>query len=381
MISGAFRKKDGFTIVQNTLAKDSSISMKAKGLYLVIRAHITDPNKVYTKKDFVGMVAEGDKAFENAWNELKNAGFLKTHFYANHGKFIAEYDLLTEPEAGPHTFWYDNNGDLVRTNLGVINEQESEQVDEEENEETRIPQKGVSGSEDTRTPLLGSTGNGINGKGADANIDINNNINIYNKTNYKTNNKNLSEGEREQLNPVICLSPNIRLDEETENRLYERFMESSHISEELAYKPEAMKEVIMYLADWNELISYDNALYREVYRLTIENIIELATMLDAKEIKERMVSFKSVILYLNDIINDPISDSERKLEFFVSLVVEKYMEILKTTSVTNQKKYLKSVIVDSFGTYKAEWEAKIQKSSYEPIIPKKKVNDFSWLED
>ena len=71
MAEGFFRSKKGFTVVQNEITRDVNISLKAKGLYLVIQAYISMPDKKWTKEDFRNLTKEGKKAFDSAWKELK----------------------------------------------------------------------------------------------------------------------------------------------------------------------------------------------------------------------------------------------------------------------------------------------------------------------
>lgn len=80
MAEGFFRSKKGFTVVQNEITRDVNISLKAKGLYLVIQAYISMPDKKWTKEDFRNLTKEGKKAFDSAWKELKDFGYLKVHF-------------------------------------------------------------------------------------------------------------------------------------------------------------------------------------------------------------------------------------------------------------------------------------------------------------
>ena len=80
MAEGFFRSKKGFTVVQNEITRDAKISLKAKGLYLVIQAYISMPDKKWTKEDFRNLTKEGKKAFDSAWKELKDFGYLKVHF-------------------------------------------------------------------------------------------------------------------------------------------------------------------------------------------------------------------------------------------------------------------------------------------------------------
>lgn len=134
MESGFFRSKEGFTVVQNDIVRDKTISMRAKGLYLVIQSFITLPGKRWRKDDFQRMVKEKQKAFDNAWNELKDNGYLKVHMYSHGYTWTVEYDLLYKAEPGPHTFYYDGKGNLSSTNEDrkKKKEEKMEQVKETE---------------------------------------------------------------------------------------------------------------------------------------------------------------------------------------------------------------------------------------------------------
>ena len=117
MAEGFFRSKKGFTVVQNEITRDNTISLKAKGLYLVIQAYITMPDKKWTKEDFLNLAKEGRKVFDTAWQELKDNGYLKVHFMPDNGKWRAEYELLDEPDPGPHTLYYNSNGEVSSDNI------------------------------------------------------------------------------------------------------------------------------------------------------------------------------------------------------------------------------------------------------------------------
>ena len=97
--NGKFRKKKiYFTQVSNIAIKDQNLSLKAKGLYTLIQSYLTLENftlyKVTLKKDCL----EGEKAFENAWKELKDKGYLIQYKLKNdNGQFYYEYELLDTP--------------------------------------------------------------------------------------------------------------------------------------------------------------------------------------------------------------------------------------------------------------------------------------------
>lgn len=355
-------------MVQNTIVRNKEISMKAKGLYLIIQSYITMPDGEWKKSFFENQVCEGRDSFNSAWKELCDAGYLKAYVIHEGKGTTREYELLEEPDNGP----------------AVIHISSKSAENKGSHQHTENPLVDKNGTDNQHTENQVVDNQDVENQVVDNPHAINNtkqnNTNNYNINN-SNNSLNTNEREREELNSAVHLSGNFCLGEEIENRLAEQFEVNTEIPVDLAFDTEEMTKVIMYLSDWNECIANQDALFCESYRLVVENLIELATMLDAQTIKGRSLSYNSVIYILNDIMKCDIADDERKLKFFVTRTVEKYMDILKHKTVGNQKKYIRSVIVDNFGTYRMEWEASIQKSSYDFSKPKKKVDDFSWLED
>lgn len=96
---GKFRKKrTNFSMVSNEILHDSSISLKAKGLYSVIQSFITLEDFVLYKGYLQSMCVEGERAFNNAWRELKERGYLIQHKMRKGAKtFYYEYELLDFP--------------------------------------------------------------------------------------------------------------------------------------------------------------------------------------------------------------------------------------------------------------------------------------------
>ena len=182
MAEGFFRSKKGFTVVQNEITRDTHISLKAKGLYLVIQAYISMPDKKWTKEDFRNLTKEGKKAFDSAWKELKDFGYLKVHFMPDNGKWKTEYELLDEPDLGPHTLYHNSEGEVSSDNLTraekkrqtqLITDEHSSFQSDSSDEDTEIgdsdryPLFGTNGNSD-RYPPFGSNGNGSNAYGSNA---------------------------------------------------------------------------------------------------------------------------------------------------------------------------------------------------------------------
>lgn len=111
------KKKKGFTQVQNWAPDDMSLSDKALGLYTRIQRWITfeAPGFECTKAFMRTKTPSGEKAFDSAWNELKERGYLKMYCIppANW-----EAELLDEPQPDtPHTYYLNADGEVKSTNI------------------------------------------------------------------------------------------------------------------------------------------------------------------------------------------------------------------------------------------------------------------------
>lgn len=116
--SGRFRKKKvNFSMVSNSIIRDKDISLKAKGLYALIQSYITMDNFTLYKSFLMSRCCEGERAFDSAWKELKETGYLKMYKIREGAKtFIYEYELLDVPDTG-------QEGQSVGVqNVGVENE-------------------------------------------------------------------------------------------------------------------------------------------------------------------------------------------------------------------------------------------------------------------
>lgn len=96
--SGAFRKKKVyFTQVSNSALRDNTLSLKSKGLYSLIQSFLTIEDFTLYKNNLKKYCAEGEKAFESTWKELKDAGYLiQYRLQGDKGYFYYEYELLDE---------------------------------------------------------------------------------------------------------------------------------------------------------------------------------------------------------------------------------------------------------------------------------------------
>lgn len=94
------RKKTNFSMIPNDVIRDGSLSLRAKGLYALIQSYITNDNFTLYKSYLMRQCQEGKKAFESAWKELKDAGYLIQYRMQDSKTktFFWEYELLDSLE-------------------------------------------------------------------------------------------------------------------------------------------------------------------------------------------------------------------------------------------------------------------------------------------
>lgn len=94
-----FKNKEyNFTMVSNTVIRDSNLSLKAKGLYSLIQSYITIPGYQLYKSYLYSICSEGERAFDSAWKELQDAGyFLMEKKRDENNRFFYVYELLDTP--------------------------------------------------------------------------------------------------------------------------------------------------------------------------------------------------------------------------------------------------------------------------------------------
>lgn len=354
MSNGCFRVKKGFTVVQNNIARDDRLSIKAKGLYLVIQSYITMPDREWHKTDFMNMVSEGKGAFESAWKELKENGYIKCYVTSNGHGTNREYELLDIPEEGPWEIYPSRENENQERE--TIANTEVVQVPENQVPGNQVAGNQVHGNQvpDNRYPE--------NKDLKDKTMNINN---IYI-------NPSFSKSDERKIDTKI---PDISFDlsKPVDDSLYELVDEdlaaSQGIPLDYAFDEPRFKIALAELAGWNDFLQKDeNEITKETYRLVLELISEMGTTMGMQEIKGQPVSYKHVIDCLNRIMKDEsASYGKHPLMFYVDCTVEKYIKATKVTNIRNTRNYLKSLIWENFHNYKLDWESSIQKTMHTPL--------------
>lgn len=180
--AGQFRKKKiYFTQVSNVALRDSSLSLKAKGLYALIQSYLTIEDFTLYKNTLKKHLKEGEKAFESTWKELKDAAYLIQYRLQDPKtkQFYYEYELLDEP------------------NIELANKIHNSQNRKKHEEKSHTPKKVGMGEKDEKSKKAIPTkregmDNGYSGKvGVHNNTDLNN----TNLNNINTSSSSSSEDE------------------------------------------------------------------------------------------------------------------------------------------------------------------------------------------
>lgn len=188
--SGKFRyKKVYFSQVSNTALRDDKLSLKAKGLYSLIQSYITLENFTLYKSTLYNKCIEKEKAFESAWNELKDNGYLKQYRIrsAETNKYVYEYDLLDEPNmVQPALLNIGINGEIIQnTNTKQNTVEEVDSKKHTKKIENLNPPQKVGGSKRTRFVSNPVQNGGYINNTDQSNTDQNNTNQSFNHENYE----------------------------------------------------------------------------------------------------------------------------------------------------------------------------------------------------
>lgn len=347
--SGVFRTKKGFTVIQNSIAKDRNLSLKAKGLYLTIMSVITMPDKTWHKSDFLSMIPEGEKAFENAWKELRNAGYIKIHCYKTKTHYRTEFELLEESVAGPHTFYYNSENKVYRTYPETTTIIGSTDPSERGGSET-----GMSETNPSATEVV-CQGGVSNGPHINTNKTKNNTYtNTGDNTHSLTPTTSESEGRKKH---TITLDPDTPCDD---SEIMDLIRAHNGIPYALTEDPEMLTTAILAMCNWNanvvaRQVPYD-ANNQALYLAVVAALVAMVTDSKTQQYKADYVNQIQVIDKINIIYSCAAKDPAGYYAspYTLGLFVAHIMSILRQQDVApikNPRAYIKAVIWDHLSTY------------------------------
>lgn len=334
-LNGTFRKRKGFTITCNSVIRNYSLSLKAKGLYSLIRSYITLDDFVLSKSFLQSKCSEGKKAFESAWSELKNTGYLKVHISPSpQGRnWIVQYDLLDEPDIadGIHTYYYNQAGELTETNLSKRGKREGTFADNAESP-NRIPQKGVyvQGNHD-----YGELNN---------NDDI---LTLKHKTKNNTYfNHSISKAHEDEVTEA-----------DVRDEVIEALMLQKVIPYEYASNRSKMSAAIHYITEWDFRQQHPFHITSEyvdeermnAFNFCTDCLIDMACATDIRNYRGALISYAKVI----DQINLHAKNcAEGSLVFFMDTIVDDFINASQNYNICDIRSYTMSLIWNALITYK-----------------------------
>lgn len=389
MADGFFRSKSGYTVVQNAIVRDTRVSLKAKGLYLTIQAYITMPDKIWYKDEFLAMVSEGETAFDNAWKELKEAKYLRVHGYPNGGRgWRYEFELLDEPCEGPHTIYYDANGNPTKTNETANRGKNRKAKDEEmpkNGDSSQYPENHTIANHRIANQHIAKQCNAeqCNAEQTIANGGINNKSSLTKTDNnylYTSPSVNSSLGDtagepvdnpvssgrkrRKGIYSDINLDLNKKVLEGDSFVVMDEVDENRGIPDYFVDDVKKMTVAIQTMCGWNDFFAYERSQEeQEIYKHFVENLIEMATCTERMDFNGSIISYKNVIDRINEVYNSS-NGCERGFEGLLFCVNRRYREASIRFKLDNPKQYMKPIIWESFSFYKLDWQNFFNRTYY-----------------
>ncbi len=425
MADGTFiSKKINFTMIQNAVARDKTLSMKAKGLYLVIQSYITIPGSTWKKSDFLDKVLEGEKAFDSAWKELKNKGYLTVHLHTTGKTWIVKYDLRETKSEKPemNTFYYNSKGIITRTNLGPFDgfaEGVARYMEEISGDGglggdgNGDSGNGGSGNRGSRIPVPrnggngnGGNGNGSNGDGTYGNGstakgsipdgssgygvcgdgDLRNgtdNIQYYNaKTTSNTMDQNslgntgnntpsinlstrLEAGTDGVMDLPVIMDPRKKLSGKETGEIEGMLQELGEIPSHEEVTHRKMVRTIQYIAGWNDYSEYpySDELQHQAYLKIVKAIAEMATTNHGMKIGKMLVTAEDVLDQLN-IACKKQGSWNSSLYWFIECTMDRFVAIQKAQKIRNTDSYVKTMIWNNFDSYELDFRSFFHRTFY-----------------
>ena len=327
--NGSFIKKKGFTITGNSLVRNTRLSLKAKGLYLLIMSYIKLEELEITKTYLQKKCTEGTKAFCSAWDELKEMGYLKTYMHPGKKGWQSEYELLDEPQEGEHTFYHSSSGKITNTNRTV-----SRTASTLEPEKQRTSQ------------------NGIYAKRSNANGG--NNIILSNKT--KNNTLDNTLDNTQSINQAeASKNADDRLSEDEVKEIVEDdFFKEKTIPYSYHANERKMLVAVKTLTYWYEITPqhFNSDFEYFAYDMFVGCLADMACADGNQTYKGNKVTYAKVIDQINAVVN-----RDSSLYEFAEQTVDDYMKAAGEVEIRDKRKYMKSVIWNSFLTYRVKFES------------------------
>ena len=204
----------------------------------------------------------------------------------------------------------------------------------------RSENRTASGSKIERVPVRKSDQNNTDIKDTDVN-----------------DNNSFSQRAIERMNETESPVVTIRMDEtltEKQSESMRRILEEQNgIPYAFIMEPDRMKQVVLYLCDWQHIVENGNRERTRIYRLLAENLTEMALERNLWDCKGSRISYRHVI----DKINAIYSGDHYGLYGIIERVADRFLEARKQTDIGSPKMYLKAMLWEALCSFEVETDA------------------------
>lgn len=356
--NGSFRKHQSFTMASNAAIRDNKLSLKAKGLYTLITSYITMPDFTLTKDFLKNHCTEKERAFNSAWDELKQRGFLKMHFTPS-GQgchWRVEYELLDVATIadGVHTYYYNSEGEVTETNVSRKERREAATTPVSQSS-PHTPQNVGNGD---RTLHYRTNGEHTYGQRSNGNVGYN--IILPYKTKNNTLNKdsiNQSDAKTVQASERDGLS-----EAEIKEQVIDELDDQQKVPYAYAADQRKMQAAIHYLTEWDFFQQHPYTTLRgfvdeprmNAFNFCVECLVDMACAQEIRNYRGASISYAKVIDSINQNSNHCVVGG---LLEFLEEAMDDFIKAYETTEIRDKRKYAMSVLWNCFSTYKVKQDA------------------------
>ena len=299
--------KSTYTVVANNVLRDRKVKLSAKGLYALMCSYASMPDAYFSKDTFLNKSLEGKTAFESAWKNLKDIGYLKIHCYPSKGSWKYIFELLVVPVLGPHTYYYDHEGNLTSTNEDRI------KISSHSTSSEHIPNSNNTNAPHSRT--------------------------VPDKT----------DDQPQNFNPLIIMEEE-PMDSNDVRYIQNLLDESNTINPAWFSDSEFALTMFKAIGGWNEaLIDFETKPeVIDALKAVICCMTEMCTTTSTQTYNKIALTSLDVIKQLNIIAT---KHGVWELTFFIRYCVDHFIEAAIQTPIKSKYSYLKTLIWNCFASY------------------------------
>lgn len=334
-------KSFGYGIIPKAVMIDERLSVKAKGIYAYFASYTGSGNSSFPKRDNILFHLNlSESTYYTHFNQLIQFNYITTKQRSLNGKLsVNDYFLVDNPDEL-----------IIEEKEGI-----EENINETPYPKKQDTDKNIENTNFLPCPKKQDTEKQYTGKQY---MEIqytekqDTNSNSINKNNINNNNVNInipSFKEKEGMNEL----------EKTIEEIEKDLKDNGGIPYYYAKDKNIMRKTIKHLTQYDHFKDiYNNQSKQEIYNMSIECLIDMATNEDYTYYKGSKLSYAKILDLLNNIM-DP--DDIFSLTYFMESFVEKYIDISQEYEIKSYEKHMKSCMIQYLRDYKIEFAVTLNK--------------------